>query len=376
MILLITPEQDAYLRRLDEKKLNNKVSIFPYNEESSRIAKFYIDKIKCVIPKIDVRDRGSSALKISGCLDVDLIVFCQPSKQELIIKRLKKVLGDKMENPHKWNFKIENRSINIVVGNLSDKRRQDQMFVFEVLKKDKYLRYKYESLKDTKNGGCYLDYKKMKMDFFNRIIVVNNHLNIERQKLLSKTSITAIDSHVVIPGNRHSRTVFTKYKFFNQSKIVDIVARDIAKKFKDDDIDVVIGPAHGGDLLTLFVAHNLSFLKKKQILSMFIEKNQEGAFCIKDKSNSLILNNKKVLLIDDTIKTGNSFNKMKDLISSLGGRVVGLGVICNRECLRVEDLSVPKFYSFIIQDNHLYSFKAQDCPMCRDKIKFSKEFEV
>jgi orotate phosphoribosyltransferase len=140
----------------------------------------------------------------------------------------------------------------------------------------------------------------------------------------------------------------------------------MAEMYKDLDVDVVAAPVVGGVILGHLVAYHLSLLQKKEILSVYAEKTAEGPMVIKRGYENLI-KNKKVLIIDDTVATGFSVNKMLDVVRRFEGNIVAMGVIVNRIPKEVnrETLGIP--FSWLCEIP-AETFEEKDCLLCKSGV--------
>lgn len=139
-----------------------------------------------------------------------------------------------------------------------------------------------------------------------------------------------------------------------------------AEKFKDKMIDVVVGPALGGIILSQWTAHHLSKLKGRGILGVYTEKdaNKNQVFT---RGYDKLVKGKKVLVIEDITTTGGSVRKVVDSVKTAGGNVVAIGVMINRnpDGVTAEVVGGP-FESLSVFKAIAYEEK--DCPMCKNGV--------
>lgn len=112
--------------------------------------------------------------------------------------------------------------------------------------------------------------------------------------------------------------------------ITNSLAYRIAKALikESNDIETVAGTMTGGALLAQLVAIHLCNLLKKNIHFVFAEKVDIDLYI----RNSFIgkIKNRRVAIVDDTIRTGKSLNQLKLLVEKHGGLVVAAFSIINR----------------------------------------------
>lgn len=200
------------------------------------------------------------------------------------------------------------------------------------------------------------------------------------------------DIHVVYAFGRHGRVYINKDALYPHTIETGILCRALAAKFKDDGVETVIGPATGGILLSHGVAHRLTELYgNTQVFAIYADKEVEDIgvvippeagrikFNVKEERFRIgrgyekFIIGKRVLVVEDILTTGRSARLVVEATRSLGGTVVGLGVLCNRGGLTAEDFKgVPKLVSLVTLA--LESWDEADCPLCRDKVAVNAEF--
>ncbi len=140
----------------------------------------------------------------------------------------------------------------------------------------------------------------------------------------------------------------------------EIVAKALAEKFKNEKIDLVVGPAIGGIIIAYEVARALG------VPSIFAER-EDGEMTL--RRGFQIEKNQRILVIEDVITTGGSTQEVADLLTTLGGEVVGAGSIIDRSSKDTLKIKVP-FKSLLKLDIPVY--KEEECPMCKEGSKAYK----
>ena len=139
------------------------------------------------------------------------------------------------------------------------------------------------------------------------------------------------------------------------------VCQELANRFREKKITVVIGPAIGGVLISFEVARQLS------ARSLFAER-VEGKGPLLLRRNFQIQKGEKTLVIEDVITTGGSAKELIDLVRSNGGEVVGVGALADRSGGQVS-FDVPLEALLKVSTE---SFIREECPLCKEKIPFTK----
>ena len=215
---------------------------------------------------------------------------------------------------------------------------------------------------------------------------MNQPADIARH-ILQETGAVITDTHVVYSSGRHGSTYINKDAVYPHTQKASLLGQIMAWHFVEQEIDAVVAPAIGGIIFGHWTAHHLSLLREKSVAGVFAEKEmteaqlaqpegqvklvyETGNFVIK-RGYDRFVRGKKVLVVEDVLTTGGSAQKVIKLVKSLGGNVVGLGVISNRGNLRPEQMEVQTIHSLVDMD--FESWSAEECKLCRDKVPINIE---
>ncbi len=182
-------------------------------------------------------------------------------------------------------------------------------------------------------------------------------------KILKDIKAIVADDHFVYTSGKHGSVYVRKDMLYPNTKKTSQVCKLFAEKFKNKDIDVVVGPSIGGIILSQWTAYHLSKLKKKEILGTFTEKDENSNQVFKRDYDKLV-KGKKILIVEDLTTTGGSVKKAVNSVKKAGGKVVGVCVMVNRDPEKVTSKSVnaPLSYLGIFRAE---SFDANKCPLCK-----------
>ncbi len=185
-------------------------------------------------------------------------------------------------------------------------------------------------------------------------------------KILTDTRAVLTGSHFVYTSGRHGSSYINKDAVYPHTAQARALCAMWAKDFKDAGVDVVVGPQLGAIILANNTADELSKLTKKEILGVPAEKGDiKGEFEFK-RGYADLVKGKKVLVVEDIITTGGSVKTVISLIKKTGGKVVGLGVLCNRGNVKPGDIGISKIDSLI--DIQMDSWDEKDCKLCKAGI--------
>jgi orotate phosphoribosyltransferase len=183
-----------------------------------------------------------------------------------------------------------------------------------------------------------------------------------------------LDGHFVLASANHTEKYINKDAVYPHTTDVSKLGLKIAKKFVDDEIEVVIGPEKGGIILSQWVAYHLTALFGREVLSVYAEKivthidSKDKDFDFEVNRNyDKLIKGKKVLVVEDILTTGCSAKKVVNLVRSIGGIVVGLGALCNRGKVTASDIGgIPKLFALL--DVKLDVWSPTECPLCKRGI--------
>jgi len=107
-----------------------------------------------------------------------------------------------------------------------------------------------------------------------------------------------------------------------------------------DDVDVVVGPAGGGDFIVREVARCLSSILGHEVHVVLAEKVAAGGFKILKEDKPFVCE-KRVLLVDDVLATGSTLQCILAVVRVLKGEVKGAGVVCSHGLMDAKELGIP-----------------------------------
>lgn len=191
-------------------------------------------------------------------------------------------------------------------------------------------------------------------------------MNNEIIEMLKKSGAVITDSHIVYTSGRHGSIYINKDALYPHTAFSSRVGELFAQKYKDAEIDVVAAPALGGIILSQWTAYHLSKLKAKEILGVYTEKTPEKNQ-IFTRGYDKLVQGKNVLVVEDLTTTGGSVKKVVDSVKSVGGKVVAVCVMVNRDPEKVtsEVIGAP-FSSLAVLKAE--SFAQEECALCEKNV--------
>lgn len=195
---------------------------------------------------------------------------------------------------------------------------------------------------------------------------------MEVVEILKKLGAIITDDHFVYTSGKHGSVYIRKDMLYPHTQEVSKVGELFAKKFENDQIDLVVGPAVGGIVLSQWTAYHLSKLLKKDVLSLFTEKvsspdqlfNKNQEF---KRGYDLLVKNKNVLIVEDLTTTGGSVKRVVEAIQKAGGNIICVCVMINRDPKQVnsESIGAPFTQLGIVEAE---AFDEDKCPYCKNNV--------
>ncbi|MEG6511352.1 orotate phosphoribosyltransferase [Desulforamulus ruminis] len=160
-----------------------------------------------------------------------------------------------------------------------------------------------------------------------------------------------LTGHFRLTSGKHSNRYFQCAQVLQHPHYTGMLCAELARRFAGKGVETVIGPAMGGILVSYEVARSLG------VRSLFAEREQ-GKMAL--RRNFSITPGEKVLVVEDVITTGGSVAEVIEVVRSLGGEVVGVGVLVDRSNGQA-DLGVPAEALLTVT---VETFEAENCPLC------------
>jgi len=177
-------------------------------------------------------------------------------------------------------------------------------------------------------------------------------------KIFNKTE-TIKKGHFRLTSGLHSDTYLDKFQVLQYPKWTEKLCLELASRFRDDKIELVIGPTMGGIILAYEMAR---VLKARNIFAEKIEGKRflRWGFDIKPEE--------RILVVDDVATTGESVKEIIKLIRGKRGYLVGVGLLADRSGGMI-NFGI-KTESLITLDLKTYS--PNNCPLCKKGIPLLK----
>lgn len=188
----------------------------------------------------------------------------------------------------------------------------------------------------------------------------------EALDLLKQTHAILADSHFVGTSGRHMPLYINKDALYPHPEAVSRMGELFAEMNKDLDIDVVAAPALGGIVLSTWTAYHLTKLKGKEVLGIYTEKDaiKNQVFT---RGYDKLVTGKNVLVIEDLAQTGGSVKKVVASVKEVGGNVVQVCVMVNKDPEKITSELVGAPLSWLAELK-TETWEADDCPLCKKGV--------
>jgi orotate phosphoribosyltransferase len=172
--------------------------------------------------------------------------------------------------------------------------------------------------------------------------------------------------HFAYTSGKHGGNYLNKDALYTDTVETSKLCRAMAERFKDANVEAVIGPAIGAAILAQWVAYHLTDITGHAVSAAYADKDGQGGFVLKRGYDALV-KGKKTLIVEDLTTTGGSVKKVVEAVRSVGAAVVGVVVLANRGAVTKEDVGNPPAFEALV-DLQLEAWEPADCELCKKRI--------
>ena len=180
----------------------------------------------------------------------------------------------------------------------------------------------------------------------------------EVEDLLIETS-AIMEGHFLLTSGLHSPRYVEKFNVLQKPVYTEKLCRAMAEKFKDANIETVVGPVTGGILL----AHETG--KALGTRAIFTER-ENGKMTF--RRGFTLHEGERVLIVEDIVTTGGSIREVIDVVKEHGGIPVAVSMLVDRSGGKV-DFGVR---TEALLHLNVETFQPDSCPLCAKGIPFTK----
>ena len=169
-----------------------------------------------------------------------------------------------------------------------------------------------------------------------------------------------MEGHFLLTSGLHSQFYVEKFNVLQHPKYTELLCKELATKFADQNIETVVGPMTGGIIL----AHETG--KALGTRAIFTER-ENGHMTF--KRGFSLKKGERVLIVEDIVTTGGSVKEVVDVVRKAGGIPVGIGFLVDRSGGKVDFDGVP--YKALLHLN-VETFAPDNCPLCQKGLEMTK----
>ena len=181
----------------------------------------------------------------------------------------------------------------------------------------------------------------------------------EVRALLVKTG-AIMDGHFLLTSGLHSPHYVEKFNVLQHPDYTAQLCAAMAEKFKDAQIETVVGPVTGGILL----AHETG--KSLGTRAIFTER-VDGKMTFR-RGFSLHAG-ERVLIVEDIVTTGGSIKEVIEVVKAAGAVPVAVSMLVDRSGGKADFGDVPST-ALLTMDVETYA--PETCPLCAKGVPMTK----
>ncbi len=168
-----------------------------------------------------------------------------------------------------------------------------------------------------------------------------------------------LNGHFRLTSGRHSEEYWEKFWVLQWPNHVQTLCAEIVRRYRDENIEVVLGPTTGGILLAFEVARQLG------VRALYAEM-EEGQRTL--RRGLQLEAGTRTLIVDDVMTSGGSVKECLDLAKRHEALVVGAAVLVDRSG-GTTDLGCRLESLLTVQAE---TFDPDSCPLCKQGLPLRK----
>jgi orotate phosphoribosyltransferase len=168
-----------------------------------------------------------------------------------------------------------------------------------------------------------------------------------------------LEGHFLYTSGRHGAHFVQASRVLQFPNYTERLCKAMAEKWANEKIELVVGPATGGIILSYETARHL------ECRSVFTEKDSEGGMSL--KRGFRLDPGTNILVVEDIVTTGGSVKKTIEHLRARGARIAGVSVLVDRSGGEANFDCPYKPLAYL----QLKSYDLKECPGCQDKIPLS-----
>ena len=179
-------------------------------------------------------------------------------------------------------------------------------------------------------------------------------------KELLVESHAIMDGHFVLTSGLHSPHYVEKFNVLQKPEYTEKLCKAMAEKFKDANIETVVGPMTGGILL----AHETG--KALGTRAIFTER-VDGKMTF--RRGFSLHEGERCLIVEDIVTTGGSIKEVIEVVKAHGGIPVAVSMLVDRSGGKANFGDVP---CEALLHMNVETYQPEECPLCKQGIPMTK----
>ena len=160
-----------------------------------------------------------------------------------------------------------------------------------------------------------------------------------------------MEGHFKLTSGLHSPQYVNKFNLLSKPEYAAPLLEEMASRWRDKEVGIVVGPAVGGIILSYEIARHLN------ISGIFLER-KNGAMTL--SRGFEIKPNQRVLVVEDVVTTGASVKEVCDVVSKAGGDLIGISLMVDRSGGKANfDIETDSLLTLDLE-----TYDPDDCPLC------------
>lgn len=161
--------------------------------------------------------------------------------------------------------------------------------------------------------------------------------------------------HFLLSSGRHSDQYVEKFDLLRRPRATSAACALWAEQFRDEAIDVVVGPTTGGVILAFELARQLG------VDAAYAERASGESMAREFRRGTTFRPGARVLVVDDILTTGGSVRETLHALRAEPVEIVGVAILVDRSAGRA-DVGAPLH---ALASLEIDSWDANSCPLCR-----------
>ena len=184
---------------------------------------------------------------------------------------------------------------------------------------------------------------------------------MQSHKLLSllKNTGALLKGHFLLTSGRHSNVYIEKFRVLENPDSLDQICRSMAEVVEDNNVDLVLGAAVGGILISGGVGRHLG---KKHIFAERKDGNMEL------RRGFFISKGERIVIVEDIITTGGSVFELIDLAKEFSAEILHVVNLVDRSPKGI-DFGFPSTALLQLPSE---SYDPDECPLCKKGLPLTE----